>query len=157
MGTTTEAARLRAENDRLRASYGWLDERFPVIRTEVKRLQDGIRDLWETWMDDDATWVEVAGKLDDLHTSLDRIGADECTHESVDTFGSGAGRRVDVCMACEVVMRFWNETEEVACTGITATYCPMHGDCTCDPGDDGTPSLDDSGCPLHDPLSDHAA
>ena len=40
-------------------------------RERAARLEAGIRDLWETWMDDDATWVEVAGKIDDLHASLD--------------------------------------------------------------------------------------
>lgn len=85
--------------------------------TEAERLRDGIRDLWETWMDDEATWVEVAGKLDDLHSSLDR---------------------------------------PPPCTGVAATFCPRHGDCTCEPGDDGTPSFDDRGCPLHDPMCDHA-
>ena len=37
---------------------------------EADRLRDGIRDLWETWMSENHTWVEVAGKLDDLWTAL---------------------------------------------------------------------------------------
>lgn len=41
------------------------------------------------------------------------------------------------------------------CTGVTATWCPVHGDCTCSPGPDGAPSLDDTTCPLHDPLGPH--
>lgn len=36
--------RLYAENERLRASYGWLDERFPVIKAEAGRLQEAIED-----------------------------------------------------------------------------------------------------------------
>lgn len=35
-----------------------------------------------------------------------------CGHNSVDTFGSGAGRRVDVCMGCGQVLRFWNVNDE---------------------------------------------
>ena len=37
---------------------------------------------------------------------------DECYHDSVDTFASGAGRRVDVCLGCEQVLRFWNQRDE---------------------------------------------
>jgi hypothetical protein len=33
---------------------------------------------------------------------------DVCPHDSVDTFASGAGRRVDVCMGCRRVLKFWN-------------------------------------------------
>lgn len=35
-----------------------------------------------------------------------------CPHDSVDTFASGAGRRVDVCMGCHRVLRFWNADRE---------------------------------------------
>jgi hypothetical protein len=34
---------------------------------------------------------------------------DDCTHESIDTFASGAGRRVDVCLGCDRALRFWTE------------------------------------------------
>lgn len=37
------------------------------------------------------------------------------------------------------------------CTGLTARWCPIHGDCTCH-GDE----LDDSLCALHSPASEHA-
>ena len=44
-----------------------------------------------------------------------------------------------------------------ACTGITATWCPECGDCTC-PKDDpfGIEFLDSEGCPLHGSGSQHA-
>lgn len=38
------------------------------------------------------------------------------------------------------------------CTGLTARWCPIHGDCTCPaefPGDDHS-------CPLHGSFSQHA-
>lgn len=44
------------------------------------------------------------------------------------------------------------------CTGLTATWCPVHGDCVCarndeGRGDDGDiPSMDDPQCPLHRPV-----
>lgn len=41
------------------------------------------------------------------------------------------------------------------CTGITAAWCPIHGDCKCDEAADGTPDLHTVGCPLHDPSSEH--
>lgn len=41
------------------------------------------------------------------------------------------------------------------CTGLTARWCPNHGDCGCpaDPFDDRYLSAD--GCPLHDDQSTH--
>ena len=39
-------------------------------------------------------------------------GDDPCGHDSIDTFASGAGRRVDVCMGCKRV-EFWNVSDPV--------------------------------------------
>lgn len=36
-----------------------------------------------------------------------------------------------------------------SCTGLTARWCPIHGDCVCD-------DMDDLACPLHRTDSDHA-
>lgn len=51
-------------------------------------------------------------------------------------------------------------TFEVAapCTGMTASWCPVHGSCICEPvtADDGFSDLDTLGCPLHSEMSDHA-
>lgn len=38
------------------------------------------------------------------------------------------------------------------CTGLTARWCPTHGDCACDPDGD----MNDPTCPLHAPKSTHA-
>lgn len=38
------------------------------------------------------------------------------------------------------------------CTGLTAAYCPIHGDCSCA---DREEAMDDFNCPLHGPASDH--
>lgn len=49
-----------------------------------------------------------------------------------------------------------------ACTGLTASWCPVHGDCCCVREDrwDGTTlalgSMADPACPLHSPDSLHA-
>jgi hypothetical protein len=49
------------------------------------------------------------------------------------------------------------ESEE--CTGIAASWCPIHGDCTC-PKDDDERRIDDdwrgSRCALHGAASSHA-
>jgi hypothetical protein len=37
------------------------------------------------------------------------------------------------------------------CTGISATWCPVHGDCTCRDPDD----KNDDDCPLHAAASTH--
>ena len=40
----------------------------------------------------------------------------------------------------------------VVCTGLTAAWCPIHGDCVCD----REQSMDHPDCPLHAPESPHA-
>lgn len=56
--------------------------------------------------------------------------------------------------------------ESRECTGLAASWCPVHGDCLCPRAPDGEPlpsawygerSLDDPGCPLHAPGSSHAS
>ncbi len=57
-------------------------------------------------------------------------------------------------------------TERPTCTGLTAAWCPIHGDCTCTRSHDsdtmrdepsGTePTMDDDACPLHSSTSDCA-
>lgn len=37
------------------------------------------------------------------------------------------------------------------CTGVSARWCPVHGDCTCKDAMD----LNDGDCPLHSESSDH--
>lgn len=52
-----------------------------------------------------------------------------------------------------------DEIESRICTGIAASWCPVHGDCTCPRADGGEPldGLDANGCPLHDFASSHGA
>lgn len=49
--------------------------------------------------------------------------------------------------------------KESGCTGITATHCPVHGNCTCpkptDTGYEPLTYLNSGGCPLHSPSSMH--
>lgn len=45
--------------------------------------------------------------------------------------------------------------QRASCSGITATWCPVHGDCRCPIGENGERSLDDAGCPLHSNDSQH--
>lgn len=45
------------------------------------------------------------------------------------------------------------------CTGIAASWCPLHGECTCPRGPDGAipeGGLNDPSCPLHATTSLHA-
>lgn len=41
------------------------------------------------------------------------------------------------------------------CTGLSARWCPIHGDCTCE-ADDWSKDLDSPTCPLHSSASTHA-
>jgi hypothetical protein len=43
---------------------------------------------------------------------------------------------------------------EPECTGLTARWCPIHGDCVCPEGWDG--DMDEPDCPLHASASQHA-
>lgn len=51
--------------------------------------------------------------------------------------------------------------EESGCTGITATHCPIHGDCTCpkptDTGFEPMEYLSADNCPLHASHSMHGS
>lgn len=38
------------------------------------------------------------------------------------------------------------------CTGATASWCPIHGDCSCP---EPVTAMDDPACPLHAPTSLH--
>lgn len=45
---------------------------------------------------------------------------------------------------------------DTKCTGVTASWCPIHGDCTCPRKKDGEREEEDPKCPLHSLSSDHA-
>lgn len=46
----------------------------------------------------------------------------------------------------------------VTCSGVSASWCPIHGDCTCERYPDGSfpDGMDSPDCPLHGFHSDHA-
>lgn len=63
----------------------------------------------------------------------------------------------DAARRCAATNPDWGE--ESGCTGLTAIWCPIHGDCSC--GHGGGPAIDianmdDADCPLHGIASDHA-
>lgn len=55
--------------------------------------------------------------------------------------------------------------ESASCTGLTASWCPFHGECSCPRNEagehvdryTGEPAMDDPNCPLHSPDSSHGA
>lgn len=52
-----------------------------------------------------------------------------------------------------------DQIESETCTGVAATWCPIHGDCRCPRDKDGgytEDGLNDAGCPLHSDESSHA-
>lgn len=56
---------------------------------------------------------------------------------------------------------YMTNTDERVCTGVAATYCPIHGECVCPPVSDPDPyeherDLNSPFCPLHSPESAHA-
>ncbi len=48
--------------------------------------------------------------------------------------------------------------ESHTCAGVAASFCPVHGDCTCPANEDGEhlDGQDDDHCPLHSAESSHA-
>lgn len=47
-------------------------------------------------------------------------------------------------------------SDNIKCTGITASWCPVHGDCTCPRKIAWEREEEDPRCPLHSLSSDHA-
>ena len=45
---------------------------------------------------------------------------------------------------------------DLRCTGLTAIWCPICGDCTCAKLSSGEPCLDSDHCPLHSVHATHA-
>lgn len=48
------------------------------------------------------------------------------------------------------------EASSANCTGVAATWCPIHGDCECIIPDDPEEPVRDDKCSLHSPSSMHA-
>lgn len=48
---------------------------------------------------------------------------------------------------------------DAGCTGLSASWCPIHGDCSCPRRDDGEVEFSEgeTTCPLHALTSSHAA
>lgn len=67
-------------------------------------------------------------------------------------FNLNEGERVMITAAPEALRALADEIESRKCTGITATWCPVHGVCTCP---DPFSAMAEPGCPLHDPDSAH--
>lgn len=47
------------------------------------------------------------------------------------------------------------DVDPYGCTGLTARWCPRHGDCACPDDSPGERGLSAPGCPLHGHGSDH--
>lgn len=69
-----------------------------------------------------------------------------CEHEDVDPADQLSGHGPGMC----------EPPGDKACTGMTASWCPVHGDCACERPKNGLGGdLSDPGCPLHKPASTH--
>lgn len=62
---------------------------------------------------------------------------------------------VQVVSLPDRLRRLADVIESRECTGVSATWCPVHGDCTCPPDPDPR-YLNADRCPLHDSASSHA-
>lgn len=69
---------------------------------------------------------------------------------------AGRGELLKTYMAgdAEVAVVTWSccgHPDQPRCTGLTATWCPVHGQCTCRPQHGMPGPGNDDGCPLHEP------
>lgn len=71
-----------------------------------------------------------------------------------------AERLADAELERQILERELGRTQQAeavpACTGLTASWCPLCGDCTCPRDTSAERTLTDDGCPLHAFWSDHA-
>lgn len=101
---------------------------IPALCREVRRLERLVATACVTRSDVERVWEALGGEgfcpnAVALVALAERVGA-----------SAGASRR------------------EVACTGISARWCPRCGDCTCPEPEQ---AMDHPMCPLHAPLSSH--
>lgn len=59
----------------------------------------------------------------------------------------------DLRKQAEALLAEAQQIESQQCTGVSAAWCPLHGDCSCPEPEN---ALDDWSCPLHSPSSTHA-
>lgn len=66
---------------------------------------------------------------------------------------SAQQRIIELKAQADALLRQAAVLEAQSCTGISASWCPVCGDCACT---DREQALDDLDCPLHSPMSIHA-
>lgn len=109
------------------------------------------RDCGASWQVRDSKWVQIEPPT--MVRIIDRLVEAERRVASVITWYVGAKEpSAPEWLRDMIVMR---------CTGLTAVWCPICGDCCCnDPDLELTPGeremRDSMVCPLHSPLSLHA-
>jgi hypothetical protein len=107
-------------------------------RVKVQRGGEGIRPRDRRWPAAELPVILAAARLTRAGlTNLDKVFAIARGDQVI-----APGIRVEVLPPEE-------------CTGIAATWCPVHGTCTCPEGTDGR-LFDDPGCDLHGQASTHA-
>lgn len=98
-------------------------------------------------------YAQAADRIDTLTAERDRL------REALRSVRSLAARGVVVAI-CDAALADPEPPTE-RCTGMTATWCPVHGGCTCDRDDEHDGEVDfasgEGTCPLHALGSDHAA
>ncbi len=100
-----DAYRVAAERDTWNRKAVRLGERLRSAELENVRYRDALEAIASDGWANGETPPYVKGYARRI---LDGKEDDPCGHDSVDTFASGAGRRVDVCMVCDLALRFWN-------------------------------------------------
>jgi hypothetical protein len=63
------------------------------------------------------------------------------------------GSRRDDLLEGIVLLAMDADEQKLRCTGLAASWCPVHGNCTCPVKES---HLNDPGCPLHSSESTHA-
>lgn len=116
-----------------------IDHKRMVLETRSEAIVERVREMVRTRKDLQAAVYLVRGT---------EQGIEEERHDILP----------DGSIQPPLVLGRVSSTAPAICTGSTATWCPIHGDCTCphlndDPQEGRT--LDDASCPLHAPASAH--
>ena len=118
-----------------REKFGLESEASGRQETEIERLREVVRaaDALVAYLRRDDFYVAGYTRAADLSVLLEAFEA--ARHDSKGLGGAAP----------------------TTCTGITARWCPIHGDCRCEGFIGGNPDsdMDDPICPLHAPDSSH--
>lgn len=137
----------------------WAFSELRVARLSATKSWDGSCGDNDIWVVDTTGYTVEA----DPHPGWDDAHLRSVSHVLTQPVPPGRLTRLDsqaqqAQLSPDELRSLADRLEASQCSGLAASWCPVHGDCTCPTRDaDGERSLDGAGCCLHAPSSGHAA